>query len=183
MTQTTNQNNYATDAGSEPVIEITTSARATKGAYARYRNGRYIITVPASWSQPRHDEAVAGLITKIKAAQARKTGAHGDLTARAAALADTYVDGVRPASITWVTNQNVTRWASCTTQTRQIRLSHRLQCCPTWVQDAVIVHELTHLVEANHSPRFHAIANRYPRQQEAHTFLAGYHLGLHNPLS
>jgi predicted metal-dependent hydrolase len=102
------------------------------------------------------------------------------LARRAASLADRYVDGVRPASIRWVTNQGK-RWGSCTAQTGEIRLSHRLRAVPEWVLDATIVHELTHLVHPNHSPHFHQIANRYPRQREATIFLEGYSLGLGAP--
>ena len=39
------------------------------------------------------------------------------------------------------------------------------------VVDAVVVHELAHLVEANHSPAFHALADRFPRQERATGFL------------
>ena len=42
---------------------------------------------------------------------------------------------------------------------------------PGWVVDAVVVHELAHLVEANHSPAFHALADRFPRQERATGFL------------
>jgi predicted metal-dependent hydrolase len=99
------------------------------------------------------------------------------LAARAAALADRYLDGVRPTSIRWVTNQGK-RWGSCSTQTREIRLSHRLRTVPEWVLDATIVHELAHLVHADHSTDFHALADRHPRQRDALVFLEGYSLGL-----
>jgi hypothetical protein len=52
---------------------------------------------------------------------------------------------------------------------------------PEWVLDAVIVHEMAHLIEPNHSPRFRQLEERYPRRQEADTYLAGYALGLHMP--
>jgi hypothetical protein len=49
------------------------------------------------------------------------------------------------------------------------------------VLDAVIVHELAHLIEPNHSPRFRELETRYPRRREADLFLEGYTLGLHMP--
>jgi len=46
------------------------------------------------------------------------------------------------------------------------------------VLDATIVHELAHLLHADHSAAFHAVANRHPRQKDALVFLEGYSLGL-----
>jgi hypothetical protein len=168
---------YITETSSAPLIEVTTSTRATKSASARFRDGRYIITVPLTYSATQRQQAIDSLTKKINTRVSRSTASPTDLLARTTALADAYVNGVRPTAIDWVTNQN-SRWGSCSVESRTIRLSHRLQLCPTWVQDAVIVHELTHLIEANHGDRFYAIANRYPRQAEAHTFLKGYSLGL-----
>jgi hypothetical protein len=47
------------------------------------------------------------------------------------------------------------------------------------VLDAVVVHELAHLLEPGHTARFRALEARYPRRAEADVFLEGYALGLH----
>ena len=52
-----------------------------------------------------------------------------------------------------------TRWGSCSTL-GNVNLSTRLLLAPQEVLDAVIIHELAHLVEANHSARFWAEVER-----------------------
>lgn len=49
-----------------------------------------------------------------------------------------------------------TRWGSCTSN-GDIRLSWRLMQAPASVIDYVVIHELAHLAEMNHSARFWAI--------------------------
>ena len=103
----------------------------------------------------------------------RVVSAAPKLAARAKALSDRYLGGrARPAGIRWVTNQN-TRWGSCTPATGQIRLSHRLRDMPAWVIDYVIVHELAHLLESGHGPRFAALCAAYPLTPKAEGFLEG----------
>jgi predicted metal-dependent hydrolase len=73
-------------------------------------------------------------------------------------------------SIRYVSNQNG-RFGSCTPSRGTIRLSDRLVAMPTWVRDYVIVHELAHLEEANHGPRFWQLVNHYPLAERARGYL------------
>ena len=53
-----------------------------------------------------------------------------------------------------------TRFGSCSSQ-KNICFSYRLMLYPEEAREYVIVHELAHLVEMNHSHRFYAIIERY----------------------
>lgn len=60
-----------------------------------------------------------------------------------------------------------TRWGSCNYK-REIRLNWRLIQAPQYVIDYVVVHELAHLKEMNHSRRFwKLVADAFPRHAEA----------------
>ncbi len=128
---------------------------------------------------PREDrvELVEGLVRRVLAQRPHLSTSDRDLAVRSASLADRYLDGVRPSSIRWVSNQQ-RRWGSCTSRTREIRISDRLRVVPGWVLDAVLVHELAHLIEPTHSARFKRLASRFPRTEEADVYLAGFTLGL-----
>jgi predicted metal-dependent hydrolase len=91
-----------------------------------------------------------------------------DLGQRATALARRY-DLPRPASIRWVDME--TRWGSCTPAAGTVRISSAVARFPAWVLDYVIVHELAHLVYADHSPAFWWVVNRYPRTERARGYL------------
>jgi len=42
---------------------------------------------------------------------------------------------------------------------------------PAWVLDSVLIHELAHLDEANHGPRFKALVGRYELTERAKGYL------------
>jgi len=159
-----------------PPVEIRTSARRRKTASAFWQDGRVVVVLPDRLPRRDRVELVDGLVRRVLAQRPHVTASDADLEARAAELADLYLDGVRPRSIRWVSNQH-RRWGSCTSGTREIRISERLRVVPDWVLDAVIVHELAHLLEPAHNARFRRLAARFPRQEEADTFLAGFTLG------
>ena len=53
-----------------------------------------------------------------------------------------------------------TRWGSCNVRSGRINLNALLACWPRECLEYIVVHELTHLLEANHSPRFHALVGK-----------------------
>lgn len=66
------------------------------------------------------------------------------------------------------------RWGSCS-RTGAISLNWRLIHAPTFVRDYVIVHELMHLRQMNHSDKFWAeVARAFPRWREAEAWLKGH---------
>jgi hypothetical protein len=164
-----------------PDVEIRVSARRRKTSEARWVGGRIVVSLPAHLSGAAREKTIAWLVDRLVAKHPLRTAVGDDeLMSRAIALGDRYRIGVRPTSVRWVTNQS-SRWGSCSSYSREIRLSHRLRSVPEWVLDAVLVHELAHLVHPNHSPAFHQLADRYRRHHEAGIFLAGYGLGLAEP--
>ncbi len=165
-----------------PEIEIRLSTRRRKTASAKWQDGRIVVSLPAALPEPERSEIVNGLVQRVmRKRQVIDFLSDESLELRARQLADRYTDGIYADSIRWVTNQNA-RWGSCTTRRRDIRISDKLRPVPSWVLDAVIIHELAHLQEPNHGYRFHAITNRYSRMGEAMTFLKGFSLGMNSAI-
>jgi hypothetical protein len=68
-------------------------------------------------------------------------------------------------------DQQTSRWGSCTIDTGAIRLSSRMREFPAWVVDYVLVHELAHLRYRSHGPRFWSLVARYPLAERARGYL------------
>lgn len=65
--------------------------------------------------------------------------------------------GVVPAGLK--INGARTRWGSCTAR-NSLNFSWRLLLCPAAQVDYVVVHELCHILQKNHSPKFWALVER-----------------------
>ena len=161
-----------------PDVEVRVSTRRKKTAGAHWEGDRIVVVVPTHLRGTDRDDMVAHLTGRLTRHRPHLHASDSFLEDRARELGRTYLDGVEPASIRWATNQTK-RWGSCTLATREVRISSRLRVAPNWVLDAVIVHELAHLLEPNHSARFRELESRFPRKHDADVFLEGYHLGLH----
>jgi hypothetical protein len=157
-----------------PDVEVRRSRRRLRTVTA-YRDGeRVVVLIPARFTPAQEREWVARMVARLSAQDRRRRPGDRDLLARSRELSRRYLAGhPAPASVSWVGNQN-TRWGSCTPADRTIRLSTRLQGMPAWVIDYVLLHELAHLVEQGHGPRFWALLESYPRTERARGFLEGF---------
>jgi hypothetical protein len=139
-------------------------------------SGRTVVLIPAAFTPAEERRWVAQMVAKLQTRDERRRrsmGGDGELMARARALSAAHLDGAaQPASVRWVDNQQ-RRWGSCTPADGSIRLSSRLRSMPAYVVDYVLVHELAHLLEAQHDACFWALVARYPRAERARGFLEG----------
>src|SRR5699024_8151727 len=132
----------------------------------------FVLRTPVSYSVEANVRSLAELLSWLSA---RDHSYVADLMEFAEEMSRRYFEvRLRLTSIRWVTNQNVSRWASTTTSTGDIRISHRLQSVQRWVLETVVVHELVHLQIGPHSKEFHALADRHPLQAEAQLYLQGF---------
>jgi hypothetical protein len=103
--------------------------------------------------------------------ETRRLNAGRSLQASARRLNERHFGGaLRWESIRYVGNQS-SLLGSCTPEDRTIRVSHRVARLPDWVRDYVVMHELAHLMEPGHSPRFWDLVNRYPLTERARGYL------------
>jgi Protein of unknown function DUF45 len=154
-------------------VEVRRSTRRRRSVTAYREAGRTIVVVPSRMTRAEIVPYVEELVGRLDRREARGRRTDEELMARARELSRRHLEGrAEPASVRWVTNQR-RRWGSCTPVDRTIRLSDRLAAMPGYVSDYVLLHELAHLLVADHGPDFEAWMSRYPRLLEARAFLAG----------
>jgi predicted metal-dependent hydrolase len=155
-------------------VEVRRSRRRRSTVTAYRDGGRTIVLIPARFTQSQEREWVARMLDRLSNQERRRRPSDAELLSRAASLSEKYLGGLaRPASVSWVGNQN-SRWGSCTPADGTIRLSSRLLGMPGWVIDYVLLHELAHLVQPGHGPRFWSLMESYPKTERARGFLEGF---------
>jgi predicted metal-dependent hydrolase len=159
-----------------PLVEVRRSARRRR-TVAAYREGeRIVVLIPSQFSRAEESAWVDKMLARLEAKDRRGARSDAALMARAHQLAGRYFAdydaAALPLGVRWVSNQRG-RWGSCSPDDRTIRLSERLRDMPTWVSDYVLIHELAHLIEPNHSAMFWRLVGRYPKTERARGFLEG----------
>ena len=91
--------------------------------------------------------------------QARAATERLDAIIKPMLLKYTELMGVHPQEITY--KPTISRWGACNKKTGVICFSTYLLLLPEWCVEHVVVHELAHLIEANHGPKFHALMDHY----------------------
>ena len=131
---------------------------------ALFRDGQCVVIGVADW------EAAQPLI-----ARALRAEAAADFPARLQAFSGHWLRAPRALKLSSARK----RWGSCTSR-GTVNLAWRLVMAPDYAIDYVIAHELAHLLEMNHSPRFWTICRALaPRTDEARAWLTAHGAGLH----
>lgn len=159
-----------------PLTLIRSTARR-RTVSAVWRDGRLRISLPAGLPAGEERQWIERMIARAPAPPAAHDDGpapdDGSLAARAERLRVRLLpEAPRPASVAWSSRQRQ-RWGSCTPARRTLRISTQLHGMPEWVLDAVVVHELAHLLESGHGPAFRRLVARYDRYAEAMAFLQG----------
>ena len=149
-----------------PPVRVIRSAKRKESVSARMSDGVLIVRIPDFFTKDEERVMVSKVLERFE--EKWRCG-HVPLEPRARELAARF--GLpEPRSIEWSFRQRL-RWGSCSANSGDIRISSRLADAPPWVLDHVIIHELAHLVVADHSPEFQALVNRNPNAERAEGYL------------
>ena len=155
-----------------PKIIINRSKRRRKTVSAKIVNEAMIVSAPIRMSERELQKVIEGFKKRFEQRAIKKDlQAREDLSIVAQRLNEKYFKGnLQLNSIKYVTNQT-SKYGCCDYNKKSIRISHRLAKMPIWVRDYVIIHELAHLVEPNHSKAFWLLVSRYKHMERAKGFL------------
>lgn len=125
--------------------ELLLSPRDRKTASGFLEDGNLVIVHPAQWDSRAKAHVFPSLISRVFA-----SAFHSKFAARVKAINDHFYQ-FRYTGISFKYNKS--NWGSCSS-TGHLNFSTRLFLAPSLVTDYVIVHELAHLREHNHSQAF-----------------------------
>ena len=159
---------------SEGEIIVIRSTRRKKNISAYRQGGRIIVSIPARMSKADERSVVPEMIAKIRAQEAGESPSETVLMQRASELLELYAPEItaRPKSINWRAMRE--RWGSCTSVDATIRISDRLKGAPSYALDYVLFHEAIHLDIFDHGAEFKGLLARFPQEELAEAYLAGY---------
>jgi len=153
-------------------IKIIRSRRRKRTVGARMVKDTLLVSAPLLISPEHLERIVSGFKVKfekrkIKEELDRKQSLF-DIAAR---INEKYFQNkLKINSIEYVTGQE-SKYGCCNCRDARIRISHRIGLMPDWVRDYVIVHEMAHLIEPNHSGAFWEIVSRYKLAERARGYL------------
>ncbi|MGI8564446.1 MAG: M48 metallopeptidase family protein [Candidatus Dormibacter sp.] len=151
-------------------VRVVPSRRRRRTVSARMVEGVLEVRVPAWMPSAERQRWAERMRLRVERQRRRAKPGDRELEERAREFNRRYF----AARLSWTSiafaEQN-RRWGSCSPDSGLIRLSSRLAEAPGWVRDYVLVHELAHLLEANHGPRFWEMVSAYPLYERARGYL------------
>lgn len=153
-------------------VKVVRSQRRKRSVSARLVNGLLLVNAPLMLSQGYLDEIINSFKLKFSRKKIKdELDKKENLRDLARELNKKYFDNqLKIESIEYVTTQN-SRLGCCNYRTGRIRISHKIGLMPKWVRKYVLVHEMAHLIEPNHSRAFWDIVLRYRFTERARGYL------------
>ena len=153
-------------------VKIVRSRRRLRTVSARLIKDTLLVSAPLMLSRERLEKIVTDFKVKFERKKLKAELDKSDnLTERARRINEKYFDNkLKINSIEYAADQN-RKFGCCNYRSANIRISHRIGLMPEWVRDYVIIHELAHLIEPNHSSAFWDIVSRYKLTERARGYL------------
>ena len=153
-------------------VKINYSNKRSRTIIARLINGSLLVNAPAAMPRERLGKIIDNFKVRFERRKLKEElNKTRPLAEIATKLNDRYFNGkLKINSIEYSTGQN-SGFGCCNHRDASIRISHRLNRMPEWVRDYVIVHEMAHLIESNHSAAFWNIVSRYELVERAKGYL------------
>ncbi|HKK70665.1 MAG TPA: M48 family metallopeptidase [Candidatus Krumholzibacteria bacterium] len=154
-------------------VEIRRGRRRT--VEVALENGRFVARVPRSAGGPELDALIDRLRTQVWQRLQRESvfDDHG-LCERSLEVCRAWFPRIElpPFRVRFSRRQHK-RWGSCTYdgRTGRIRISAHLMGHPVWLIDAVLHHEIAHLLVPDHGPHFQELVRRNPDHDRAQGYL------------
>jgi predicted metal-dependent hydrolase len=153
-------------------VKVIRSKKRHKTVCARYSNNVLYVYVPWGIHEEKLKTIISAFKEKIKRnALKKKLNKEKPLKEIAERINKTFFGGkLTISSIEYVTDQT-SKFGCCNYQADTIRISHRIAQMPEWVRDYVVLHELAHLIEPNHSKAFWNIVSAYKLSERSRGYL------------
>ncbi len=155
-------------------LELRVTRKKVKNINVRLVGEELRVSAPRWVSKGELDEAIETLARRLlRRERARVVNGDDQALVLARKIALRFQKPPEIHAARFSTRQRA-RWGSYSTHTRTIQLSAALRHMPTWVLEAVVAHELAHVVHPNHSPAFWKLLRRVcPQTDRSRAFLEG----------
>ena len=153
-------------------VKIIRSGKRERTISARLAGDVMYVRAPADMPEKELEKVIKNFQRRFERKKLKKElNKADDLINIFTRLNEKYFGGkIKLGSIEYVTNQNC-KFGSCSFRTGKIRISHSIAQMPVWVRDYVVMHEMAHIIEPNHSKSFWNIVNRYKLTERARGYL------------
>jgi predicted metal-dependent hydrolase len=155
-------------------LRLRVSRKRVKNINARLVGDELRVSAPVRVTARELASAIDELARRlVRRQRAKAVNVEHDALQLARKVALRFPNPPRIARAEFSTNQRG-RWGSYSQRTRSIRLNAALREMPTWVMEAVVAHELAHVVYPDHSPAFWRLLRGVcPATDRARAFLDG----------